>query len=80
MTPNMGKLDRGLRGFVVAPVAITGALLIGAGTVGGVILSSSRGSCWSQRPRGTARTTPSPGSRPTRACTASAITSPGGPA
>jgi len=38
MTPNMGTLDRGLRAFVVAPVAIVGALLIGAGTVGGVIL------------------------------------------
>jgi hypothetical protein len=38
MTPNMGILDRGLRAFVVAPVAIVVALLLGAGTVAGVIL------------------------------------------
>ncbi len=38
MTPNMGILDRGLRVFVVAPVAIVVALLLGAGTVAGVIL------------------------------------------
>jgi hypothetical protein len=38
MTPNMGMLDRGLRAFVVAPVAIAVAFLLGAGTVAGVIL------------------------------------------
>jgi hypothetical protein len=38
MTPNMGMLDRGLRAFVVAPVAIVLAFLLGAGTVAGVIL------------------------------------------
>jgi Protein of unknown function (DUF2892) len=38
MTPNMGMLDRGLRAFVVAPVAIVVAFLLGAGTVAGVIL------------------------------------------
>jgi hypothetical protein len=38
MTPNMGILDRGLRAFVVAPVAIVVAFLLGAGTVAGVIL------------------------------------------
>lgn len=38
MTPNMGILDRGLRAFVVAPIAILLAFLIGAGTIGGVIL------------------------------------------
>ena len=38
MPRNMGVLDRGLRTFVVAPVAIVVALIIGAGTVGGVIL------------------------------------------
>ena len=37
MTPNMGDVDRGLRVFVVAPVAIVAALLVGAGTVGGVV-------------------------------------------
>lgn len=38
MTRNMGAFDRGLRAFVVAPVAIVVALLVGAGTVFGVIL------------------------------------------
>jgi hypothetical protein len=38
MTPNVGIFDRGLRAFVVAPAAILGALLLGAGTIGGVIL------------------------------------------
>jgi hypothetical protein len=34
----MGTLDRSLRAFVVAPVAIVVALILGAGTLGGVIL------------------------------------------
>jgi hypothetical protein len=38
MTRNMGALDRGLRVFVVAPVAIVLAFVIGAGTVGGIIV------------------------------------------
>lgn len=38
MTRNMGTLDRGLRAFVVAPVAIAVALIVGAGTLGGIIL------------------------------------------
>ena len=38
MTPNMGTFDRGLRAFVVAPVAIVGAVIVGVGTLGGVIL------------------------------------------
>ena len=38
MTRNMGFWDRGLRTFVVAPVAIAVALVVGAGTVGGVLL------------------------------------------
>lgn len=38
MTRNMGKLDRGLRGFIVAPVAIVLAFIVGAGTIGGIIL------------------------------------------
>ncbi len=38
MTRNMGVFDRGLRAFVVAPVAIVVAFLVGAGTVFGVIL------------------------------------------
>ena len=38
MTRNMGTLDRGLRTLVVAPAAIVVAFIIGAGTIGGVIL------------------------------------------
>jgi len=34
----MRNLDRGLRAFVVAPGAIVAAVLIGAGSVGGVVL------------------------------------------
>jgi hypothetical protein len=38
MTRNMGTFDRALRAFVVAPVAIVMAFVLGAGTLGGVIL------------------------------------------
>jgi hypothetical protein len=38
MIRNMGVVDRGFRVFVVAPAAITVAFLLGAGTLGGVIL------------------------------------------
>jgi hypothetical protein len=38
MTRNMSNLDRGLRTFVVAPAAVIAAVLIGAGSVGGVLL------------------------------------------
>lgn len=38
MIRNMGNVDRGIRAFVVAPVAVVLALLVGAGTVAGVLL------------------------------------------
>jgi hypothetical protein len=38
MTRNMGTFDRGLRAFVVTPAAIGVALIVGAGTVVGIIL------------------------------------------
>jgi hypothetical protein len=38
MIRNMGTLDRALRVFVIAPAAIVAALLLGAGTVGGIVL------------------------------------------
>ena len=38
MARNMGAVDRGLRAFIVAPVALVVALLIGAGTLVGIIL------------------------------------------
>jgi hypothetical protein len=43
MTRNMGVLDRGLRAFVVAPVAIILAVIVGATTVGGIILFAVAG-------------------------------------
>ena len=38
MTRNMGKADRSVRAFIVAPAAIVVAFLVGAGTVGGIVL------------------------------------------
>jgi Protein of unknown function (DUF2892) len=38
MSRNMSNLDRGLRSFVVAPIAIVVAVLIGAGSIGGIVL------------------------------------------
>jgi hypothetical protein len=38
MSRNMSNLDRGLRGFVVAPVAIVLATVAGAGSIGGIVL------------------------------------------
>jgi uncharacterized membrane protein len=38
MSRNMSNLDRGLRSFVITPVAIVIAVLVGAGSIGGLIL------------------------------------------
>ena len=38
MSINIGILDRRARGFVVAPLALIVALLLGAGTVAGIAL------------------------------------------
>ena len=38
MKVNMGPLDRKIRAFVVAPVLIVLAIIVGAGSVGGIIL------------------------------------------
>ena len=38
MTRNTGTLDWALRAFVVAPVAITVAFIVGAGTIGGLMV------------------------------------------
>ena len=38
MNRNMGTLDRGVRGFLVAPAAIVAAFILGAGTVLGIVL------------------------------------------
>jgi hypothetical protein len=38
MSRNMSNLDRGLRSFIVAPIAIVVAVLIGAGSIGGIVL------------------------------------------
>ena len=38
MIRNMGSFDRGVRAFVVAPLVVVLAFVVGAGTVAGVIL------------------------------------------
>jgi hypothetical protein len=38
MNVNMGTLDRRLRGFLVAPAALIVALLVGAGSIAGIVL------------------------------------------
>ncbi len=38
MHRNMGTVDRAVRAFLVAPVAVVAALAAGAGTVPGVVL------------------------------------------
>ena len=38
MSTNMRYLDRGLRGLLVAPAAIVLAIVVGAGSIGGILL------------------------------------------
>ncbi len=38
MSRNMSNLDRGLRAFVVAPLAIVLAFVVGAGSILGIVL------------------------------------------
>ena len=38
LTKNMGSLDRALRAFVAAPVAIVAAFALGAASIGGIVL------------------------------------------
>jgi hypothetical protein len=38
MSRNMSNLDRGLRSFLVAPIAIVLAVVVGAGSLGGIVL------------------------------------------
>ena len=38
MSTNMSSLDRGLRSFLIAPAAIVIAVLVGAGSIAGVLL------------------------------------------
>ena len=38
MKQNMGAVDRLVRVFVVAPVAVTFAFFVAAGTIGGIVL------------------------------------------
>jgi hypothetical protein len=38
MSRNISTLDRGLRSFLVAPAAIVIAFVVGAGSVGGIVL------------------------------------------
>jgi Protein of unknown function (DUF2892) len=43
MTRNMRNLERGLRAFLVAPVALVAAVLVGAGSAGGILLFALAG-------------------------------------
>ncbi len=43
MTRNMRNLERGLRAFLVAPVALVAAVLVGAGSFGGILLFALAG-------------------------------------
>ena len=43
MTKNMSILDRRLRAFVAAPLLVVIALLVGAGSVGGIVLFALAG-------------------------------------
>lgn len=38
MRKNMGTVDRITRAFVVAPIAVVGALALGAGSIAGAVL------------------------------------------
>jgi Protein of unknown function (DUF2892) len=38
MSRNMNKADRALRTFLVAPAAIVVAIVVGAGSIGGIVL------------------------------------------
>jgi Inner membrane protein YgaP-like, transmembrane domain len=38
MSRNMSNLDRGLRSFLIAPVAIILAVVVGVGSIGGILL------------------------------------------
>jgi hypothetical protein len=58
---NMGSLDRAVRAFVIAPVAIAGAFALGTASIGGIVLfvlaaialaTSATGSCPSYVPFG----------------------------
>ena len=38
MSTNMSNLDRGLRSFLIAPLAIVLAIIVGAGSIVGILL------------------------------------------
>jgi Protein of unknown function (DUF2892) len=38
MSTNMSNLDRGLRSFLIAPLAIVLAVIVGAGSIVGILL------------------------------------------
>ncbi len=38
MEKNMSNTDRAIRAFLIAPAAIVAAVLLGAGSIGGIIL------------------------------------------
>lgn len=43
LTRNMGSFDRAVRAFVIAPLAIIGALALGASSIGGIVVFAFAG-------------------------------------
>lgn len=43
LTRNMGSFDRAVRAFVVAPLAISAALALGASSIGGIVVFAFAG-------------------------------------
>lgn len=73
MNRNMGTLDRGVRGFLVAPAAIVAAFILGAGTVLGIVLFVVAGIMLATLATGYCPTTPGSASRPRMDCIASTM-------
>jgi hypothetical protein len=71
----MGAFDRGLRAFVVTPAAIVVALIVGAGTVVGIVLIVVAAIMLTTAGTGFCPNYTCSGSPPTPGCIASAIAS-----
>ena len=59
MTKNMSTLDRRLRGFIAAPLLVVVALVIGAGTVAGIVVLALAAVMAAKALSASARSTPS---------------------
>jgi hypothetical protein len=57
MSTNMSNLDRGLRGLLVAPLAIVLAIIVGAGSIVGILLFALAAIMLATAPSASARCT-----------------------